>query len=99
MTPIYPNKDDYDEKFWRNNYRVLITGQGIEYIVNADNEQEAIDFIIDHAEENAPGLVASYQELIDDGMSDDEIEEYINGGNHCLYLTTHNIHIETIQRP
>lgn len=96
MKPIYPNKDDYDEKFYRNNYRIFVSAQGCEYIVNADNEQDAIDFIIDDAEENAPGLVAAYHELIEEGYTDNEIDEWICGGNHSLYLTTHNIHIEKI---
>lgn len=92
----YPNKDDFDEKFWKNNYLVTVTAQGIEFTVNADCEQAAIDYVIDYCDEIMPGLVAPYSELIEEGYTDTEINDYICGGNAGLYLTTHNINIETI---
>jgi len=90
----YPNKSDYDDNFWKHNYKVLVTAQGIEFIVSADNEQEAIDYIIDYCEDN------HLDGLVSDGSDLDEIEreEFIQGGNHGLYLTTRNIHIERIKR-
>ena len=88
----YPNKDDYEEKFWRHNYRILVSMQGIEFIVNADNEQDAIDYIIDDCEENYPGLLWSREEE----EEQEYLEEYICGWNHGRYLSTHNIHIEEI---
>lgn len=81
------NPDDYNNHFWRYNYLIRVTYQGIPFLVNADNEQEAIDYLIDYCEDNCPGLIATYQELIDAGYTDIEIDELIYGGNHGLYLT------------
>lgn len=93
----YPNKDDFDEKFYPNNYKVFVTAQGIEFHVNAHDEGEAIDAVIDYCEEKEmKGLVSSYLELKDDDYTDTEIEDFTCGGNHGLYLTTHNIHIEKL---
>ena len=88
----YPNKDDFEEKFWKRNYRVLLTDQAIEFFVNADNEQEAIDYIIDFCEENLPGLLFDR----DEEEEEEFLEEYICGGNHSRYLNTLNIHIKEI---
>lgn len=89
----YPNKDDWNEKFWKNNYRVLLTAQGIEFLVNANHEQDALDFIIDYCrqEGNLPGLIAEDYEL-----SDVETRKFICGGNRGLYLTINNIYIEVV---
>ena len=96
----YPNRDDLTKNFWKNNYKIYVTAQGIEFHVNADCEQDAIDYIIDYCadedEGNMPGLVADYRELLDDGITENEINDYICGGNKSLYLTTHNIHIEKL---
>ena len=92
----YPNPDDYDNHFWRQNYFIRITEQGMPFIVNADYEQCAIDEIIDYCEEVYPGLVNTYQELIEEGYTDTEIEEFISGGNHEVYLNTYHITIEEV---
>jgi len=92
----YPNYDDYKESFWKNNYEVKVTENGITFIVNADNEQEAFDYIIDYCEEKLPGLVSSYDELKEDGYNDQEMEDFIQGGNHGLYLTTHYVNLHEI---
>jgi hypothetical protein len=93
----YPNRDDWNEGFYKNNYIVYVGFTGHPFAVNADNEQDALDFVIDHCEESGYlGLVATHDELVDDGMSDDEIAEYYCGGNHSLYLTANNIRIETV---
>jgi hypothetical protein len=81
------NPDDYNNRFWKKNYLIRVTYPGTPFIVNADNEQEAIDYFINYCEEHYPGLVSTYQELIDDGYTDIEIDELISGGNHGLYLT------------
>ena len=85
------NQDDYNNRFWKKNYLIRVTYQGIPFIVNADNEQEAIDYLIDYCEEHCPGLVSTYQELIDAGYTDIEIDELITGGNHGLYLTIDDV--------
>ena len=90
----YPNKYDLETKFWNKNYRISITAQGIDFIVNADSESDAIDFIIDYCQENElSGLVSTYEELKADDCSDTEINDYVYGGNEGLYLTTNNIQI------
>jgi hypothetical protein len=88
----YPNHDDYKENFWNNNYRVSVTAQGIEFMVNADNEQEALDYVIDYCEEHLPGLIMSR----DDEESEEYLDDYVSGGNHGRFLNTFNIHIESI---
>jgi hypothetical protein len=88
----YPNKNDYDEHFWKHNYMVLLTSQGIEFIVNADHEGDAIDYVIDYCEENLPGLIMSREEE----EEEEYLEEYICGGNHGVYLNTYNIRIEEV---
>ena len=88
----YTNKEDFDSKFWDHNYRILVTAQGIEFIVNADNNQDALDYIIDYCEENLPGLLFSR----DEENEKEFLDEYVCGGNKGLYLNTHHIHIEEI---
>ena len=83
----YPNKDDFNCGFWDNNYRILLTAQGIEFVVNANNESEAFDFIIDYCEENMPGLLFS----IDEVDSEKFLGDYITGGNHGRTLNTYNV--------
>ena len=91
--PHFPNRLDFEDGFWKHNYRVLVTAQGIEFIVNADCEQDALDFVIDDCELHYPGLVEHYHVLAEQGLADAEIDEYICGGNHALYLTTHNVRV------
>ena len=86
----YPNKDDFDGGFWKHNYKIFLTAQGIEYHVNADCERDAIDYVIDYCEENHPGLLMSIEERDEEKF----LDEYICGGNHGLYLNTHNVYIE-----
>lgn len=88
----YPNIDDFTEHFWKNDYHILLTSQGISFFVNADNEQEALDFIIDYCEDKMPGLVASINEI-----DESEADQYYCGGNHSLYLTTDHIHIKKLR--
>jgi len=88
----YPNKDDYEDNFWNNNYRVTLTMQGIEFLVNADNKQDAIDYVIDYCQDNIPGLLMTIEEQ----EQEEYLEDYISGGNEGLYLNTYNINIVEI---
>jgi hypothetical protein len=88
-----PNLDDYNNHFWRNNYLIRLTIQGIPFIVNADHEQDALDYVIDFCEEYLPGLIMSQK----DQDEEKYIDEYICGGNHCLYLNV-GYHEMTINR-
>lgn len=87
------NKDDWNSSFWKHDYIVSVTSQGIRFAVNADNAQDAIDEIIDYCESNLPGLIFSREEEADE----EYLEEFIHGGNHGRYLNTRNIHFETIR--
>ena len=88
--PFIVNKDDYEENFWNHNYKITVTAQGLEFIVNANNEQDAIDYLIDYCQEHHPGLLMTHEETFEEEFIDD----YICGGNEGLYLNTYNIHIE-----
>jgi hypothetical protein len=93
----YVNIDDYEENFWKNDYRILLTRNGIEFIVNADNEQDALDYLIDYCEKYFPRLLWSYEderELI----LNECIEDYIQGGNEGRYLNTVHVSIEKFER-
>lgn len=99
----FPNIEDWNEDFWPNNYLIQVTAQGIPFAVNAEHEQDAIDYIIDYCEEHMPGLLYTHeeaeelrQESITDYGDERYIDDYISGGNHCLYLSTHNVHIEKL---
>lgn len=88
----YPNKEDWQEQFWKNNYQVWLTVQGIRFHVNADNEQDALDYVIDYCEENLPGLVMTREEELDQEF----LEDYISGGNHGRYINTRHVSIRTV---
>jgi hypothetical protein len=76
-----------ESKFWDNSYQVFLQefdSKGI--IVNADNEQEALDFAVDYAESQGwVGLFLDQSEL--DKLSESEQENLVMGGNHCLALS------------
>jgi hypothetical protein len=82
------------EKFWKHSYRVHLSEldpDGI--LINADNEQDALDSAIDYAESQGwEGLFlddADIHELENDGY----LEEHISGGNHGRYLSSLNVTI------
>ena len=102
----YPNKDNFNEGFWRCNYEIKITRQGITFHVNADCEGDAIDYMIDYIESMGwNGLLLDQDdinELICDAIADNRedkylyLDEYISGGNYGKYLSTHNIMIKQL---
>ena len=95
----FANKEDYKNQFWKRNYAVTLSEYGPVVIVNADHEQDALDFAIDYAEEKGyEGLFlddADIDELEQEGYLDD----YVSGGNHGRYLSSMNVGIEEIGRP
>jgi hypothetical protein len=92
------NLDDWAEKFWAHDYLITVTAQGLEFVVNAAHEQDALDELIDFFEQAGyHGLIATYQDLTEDGLKDDQIDEYICGGNHGLYLTTEHVMIKSLR--
>lgn len=84
------NPDDLAENSWNHTYMVLVTAQGISFLVNADYEQDALDMVMDHIV--ALGLTGLYHEQAQHDMYD----EYITAGNYGYSFTTHNIHITEV---
>ncbi len=87
------NVDDWNDNFWGHNYKIWMNAHNAFY-VNASCGSDAIDFVIDHCEEHAPGCVYTHEEAAE--LSDIERGDLICGGNHCLYIASHNVHIEEI---
>lgn len=72
----------------------------IDWIVFADNEQEAIDLIIDHywdQKENYPGYFLTNDAL--DELTQDQLNSLIYGGNNCVYLTFECNEMQITQYP
>jgi hypothetical protein len=72
-----------DEKFWKHSYKVFLHEfdyDGI--IVNADNEQDALDYAIDYAEEQG------WMGLFIENPTEEDYETQLVGGNHSLVLSS-----------
>lgn len=93
--------------FWARRYLVTLSELGPTLIVNADNEQDAIDFAIDYAEDQGwEGLFLQEEEILeliqeaDDGFGGYDPALYLNehpyGGNNGRYLSSHNIFIQEV---
>jgi hypothetical protein len=82
-----------ESKFWNHSYSVTLSEFSDPLIINADNDQDALDYAIDYAEEkNWMGLFlddSDIAELENDGF----LDEHISGGNHGLYLSSLNVDI------
>jgi hypothetical protein len=85
------------KSYWNKLYLIQLTMQGIPYVVNANNETDAIDYLIDYLEEHSPGLIMSEEEEV--RMYEEEpeyLDEFIQGGNHGKYINTTNIRLDEI---
>jgi hypothetical protein len=85
------------KSFWNKLYLIQLTRHGIPFVVNANNETDAIDYLIDYCEEHLPGLIMSEEEA--DRMYEEEpayLDEFIQGGNHGRYLNTIHIRLDEI---
>ena len=85
--------------FWRNCYAVDI-GNG-EILVNADNEEDALDYAIDCAEKRGwKGLFLAPAE-IEELEKDGHLNEHECGGNHSLYLAalSCDVSVRLIKQP
>lgn len=100
MSIIY-NVPDTDEGqvFYGRLYAVWLSAISGPIIVDESTESDAIDAAIDHAE--SMGWIGyfldadSIQELESEGY----LDEYYNGGNHCLYLSETDMpHVKRIPR-
>ena len=88
---IYVNLEDWNNNFWKNKY--LISMLDMRYAVNADHEQDAMDYVIDYCEEK--GWYAMTEQEISE---EKYLDEYVNGGNHGIFLNVpwHNVNIERL---
>lgn len=93
---VVPRKT-YESRFWRNVYEIRFGSfECNAFLVNADNESDALDELMNHLEESGayPGYVSVYSdfEKLEPGLDDEEREQVIADfyvgpiGNHGLYL-------------
>ena len=90
MKSVIINPDDHLENFWGKNYSITVGRFGGPFIVNADCEQDALDYLADWCEVNAPGLLWTIEEELALEFPD----EYITAGNHGRKFSEIEIHIE-----
>lgn len=85
------------EKFWDHSYRIHLSEFDTEGIlVNANHEQDALDFAIDyHEEQGNEGLFLSPEE-IEKKEQEGFLEDHMSGGNHGRYLSSFNIRIDQL---
>tara|TARA_R110000787_G_scaffold104142_1_gene210943 strand:- start:120 stop:461 length:342 start_codon:yes stop_codon:yes gene_type:complete len=86
---ITNNVLNIDNKPYVNNAYYVEVGahRSIDCVVFADNEQEALDIVIDHYEAKRSeyeGFFFSDEELLD---GETELGDYISGGNCGTYIT------------
>ena len=77
-------------KFWKHSYNVLLSEFSDEIYVNADCDQDALDYAIDYAEEQG------WMGLFIDNPTDEDYETQMSGGNHSLVLSSDNVFITQI---
>jgi hypothetical protein len=82
--PDYPDGWEYENepvKFWKHSYMVCLNEFDVEEMyINADNEQDALDYAIDIAEEKG------WMGLFIENPTKEERDEHVSGGNHGLLL-------------
>jgi len=77
----YPNRSDWFNSFWK--YHYLVNVDGWLFAVNANHEQDALDYVIDHCEKYVKHLL-----MIPEDVEEEEyLEDYICGGNHGRYFS------------
>ena len=93
MTYKYVNED---EKFWDHSYNVSFAsclGWDSAICVNADNEQEAVDFAADHAQEQ--GWVGYF--IDDEDLAEhEEFNDVLYVGNCGWPIQASELHVEQL---
>ena len=83
------------EKFWNHSYKVWLS-EFNDLLINANNEQDALDYAIDHATaQKWEGLFLT-QEQVDEIEQEGFLGDYISGGNEGRYLSSFNVTIEKL---
>lgn len=87
------------DAFYNDNvYKISLNNYSVHfYYVLGNHEGEALDILVDYLEsKKATGDLYTYEELIDDGLSEEDIECFLVAGNKCFYLSSEHTHIEDI---
>ena len=79
------------EKFWKYLYEVTLCNFAYPIKVNANHEQDALDYAVDYAEEQ--GWEGYF---LDENHGYHE-NDVIIAGNHGRLLLSHEIHIEKVK--
>lgn len=85
------------EKFWDHSYKVYLSEYIEPLTVNANNDQEALDIAIDHAEKQGWEGLFLTADQVEEKEEEGTIEDYISGGNHGRYLSSFNVRIEKLE--
>lgn len=81
-----------DEKFWKHSYRVhlhQLDADGL--LVNADCDQDALDYAVDYAEQK--GWEGIFVDEADIERKDENEIDIIRAGNHCKPLNSWEVTI------
>ena len=89
QTIVYVNERT---KFWKHSFKVWLS-EFNDVIVNADHEQDALNFAIDYAEKQEWEGLFLCSEEIEELEKDGFLDDYVSGGNHGKYLSSLNINI------
>jgi hypothetical protein len=81
VNPMYLFRED--GPFWEHTYLIQLSMSN--YIVNAKNDSEALDLLIDFLVEYAPGYILTPEEE-EEAQEDGSIEDYVQGGNAGDYI-------------
>lgn len=80
------NPRDYLAKFWKHNYLVSLSPFST-FLVNADNEGDAVDEIIDYCVERGYMGLFLDDEAVEELTEEGFLEEHYCGGNEGRYLS------------
>lgn len=77
-----------EEKFWKHSFRVHLHEHDTEgLLINADHEQDALDYAVDYAEKQGwEGLFYSQEEIAE--KTEQEQENLLFAGNHSRALSS-----------
>ena len=78
------------EKFWKHSYLVCLHEFDSGVVVNADNEQDALDYAIDWAEDH------NWMGYFIEEPTEEDYKTQITGGNHGLVLSSDNVTIKQL---
>ena len=87
-----------DRKYYDNIYKISLYNYSSNYnLVIANNEQSALDILVDYLEEKEEKEhLYSYTELIEEETEEEIENRYIVAGNHCYYILSEHLQITQI---